>query len=189
MPNTMPNTNTPNGARAMSEITTIENAMKAQHARGPFAYWSEAAEAAWRAEAPPEPEAPVIRGKYGFPNYCTVTPNSGIVRRRGLGAKEESYGTWEGALDAGRSYLVGDSVPMAQFIRQHRSQLTAWQKIVYAWCVANPYWQVRLKTPGRDWEIYKEPEFVMFALPHHDAGGERHSISRDGKTKVLINVD
>lgn len=39
------------------------------------------------------------------------------------------------------------------------------------------------------WCIHWRGEYCLFGLPHHDAGGERHWISNDAKTKILINVD
>jgi hypothetical protein len=39
------------------------------------------------------------------------------------------------------------------------------------------------------YHIAKRGEFVEFGLPHHCHGGEKYWVSRNGKTKVLINVD
>ncbi len=164
----------------------VERSIQQQYARGPFAFWSDEAEVAWKAESGNKPEAIVIRGKYGFPVSVQVLPNNRPITKR---LKPCRWSTWEGALEGGKSYLVGDSWSMADFIRKHRSPLNAWQKEAHAWAVANPYWRLVFSTPGRDWEVYSEGAYVCFALPHQDAGGERHYISRDGKTKVLINVD
>jgi hypothetical protein len=38
--------------------------------------------------------------------------------------EDPDYGSWESALDVGRSYLVGSSVPMEEFLRVHTSPLT-----------------------------------------------------------------
>jgi len=97
--------------------------------------------------------------------------------------------TWDKALKAGRSYLVGDVVPMTNFIAKYRSELTDWQKEAFIWASANPFYKLKLSTPGKEWEVYLSGEMVEFALPHHDYGGERHYISQDGKAKVLINED
>jgi coproporphyrinogen III oxidase len=40
-----------------------------------------------------------------------------------------------------------------------------------------------------DWAIYRRGKYVNFSLPHQDAGGERDYISRDGRKRVLINID
>jgi hypothetical protein len=47
-------------------------------------------------------------------------------------------GTWEKALDVGRCYLVGATVPLSEFQRVNRSSLNEWQRMAYEWCVANP---------------------------------------------------
>ncbi len=102
-----------------------------------------------------------------------------------------SYGAWDKALECGRSYMAGESTSMAQFVRTHRSRLQGWQRLAWLWCVANPSLTLVLRSqrPRRVYEIKKRGEYVEIGLPHHGAGGERHWISRDGKTKVLVNVD
>jgi hypothetical protein len=39
------------------------------------------------------------------------------------------------------------------------------------------------------YHIAKRGEYVEIGLPHHRHGGEKYWVSRNGKTKVLINVD
>jgi hypothetical protein len=39
------------------------------------------------------------------------------------------------------------------------------------------------------YHIAKRGEYVEIGLPHHCHGGEKYWVSRNGKTKVLINVD
>lgn len=51
--------------------------------------------------------------------------------------KITDYGTWEKALDVGRSYLVGGTMPMPEFLRVDTSSLNEWQHLAYMWCVAN----------------------------------------------------
>lgn len=100
------------------------------------------------------------------------------------------YFKFEEGLIAGRNYLVGDdSVPMSQFIKEHRSPCSKWQGLAYLWAKANPDKKLVVDTPTMSWEVYTRGEYVEFALPHHDAGGERHYISENGKSKILVNVD
>jgi hypothetical protein len=101
------------------------------------------------------------------------------------------FGAWETAVECGRSYLVGDSQTTSEFLRRHTSTLTRWQRIAYAWCIANPQKCLVLNSRPlkRIYHIKKRGEYVEFGLPHQDHGGERHWICRDGKRKVLINVD
>ena len=105
--------------------------------------------------------------------------------------EDPHYGDWNRALEAGRNYLVGRDVSLTEFARTHRSSLNDWQRLAYQWCLANPSQALVLRARnGRlIYEIKKRGDYVEIGLPHHDHGGEKHWISRDGKTKVLINVD
>jgi hypothetical protein len=105
--------------------------------------------------------------------------------------EEPKYGSWQVALESGRSYLVGSSVPLREFVRKHSTALTRWQRVAYAWCVANPDQCLVLNSRPlrRIYEIKKRGEYIEIGLPHHDHGGEKHWISKDGKTKTLVNVD
>ena len=150
-----------------------------------FDYWGEDAKKAWLNEAPPKPEPPTIRGTHGFPMVdVRVFPNRCIVSNRTTG-----YGSWDKAIASGKDYLVGERVDTAKFLATHRSPLKGWQQAAYQWTKDHPYFQLVYSTPGRDWEVYSSGEYVTFALPHQDAGGERHYVSRDVKTKILVNVD
>jgi hypothetical protein len=104
---------------------------------------------------------------------------------------DPKYGLWSKALECGRSYLVGNDVPMSKFVREHSSSLTTWQRQAFQWCLANPSscLEFESKPLRRIYEIKKRGEYVQIGLPHHDWGGERLWISRDGRRKVLINVD
>jgi hypothetical protein len=99
------------------------------------------------------------------------------------------YDTWAASLQIGRSYLVGSKVPMCQFISNHKSRMPDWQQIAYLWCLANPHKKLLVQNGRKDWSIGVRGEYVELGLPHHDAGGERHWISQDGRTKILVNVD
>ncbi len=103
----------------------------------------------------------------------------------------DEFTVWDKALEGGRDYLVGDKVPMEQFIRDHRSPLTAWQKLAFDWVTANPDKILTLnkENPPMAWTISRRGEYVDFALPHQDAGGEKNYISRDCRTKVQVNED
>jgi hypothetical protein len=43
--------------------------------------------------------------------------------------------------------------------------------------------------PRLIYHIAKHGDYFEFGLPHHCRGGEKYWVSRNGKTKVLINVD
>ena len=105
--------------------------------------------------------------------------------------EDADYGTWEKALDVGRSYLVGPTVPMPEFQRVNTSSLNEWQRLAYEWCMANPSRMLVLTStkPRLIYHIAKRGEYVEIGLPHHCHGGEKYWVSRNGKTRVLINVD
>jgi hypothetical protein len=103
--------------------------------------------------------------------------------------EDPKYGDWDKALESGRSYLVGESTPMNQFLKNHTSALNWWQQMAYAWCIANPSKKLVLVSKKFEWSIYKRGGYVEFGLPHQDKGGEKHWISQNGKTRVLVNVD
>lgn len=108
-----------------------------------------------------------------------------------VNGEDPEYGAWERTLESGRSYLVGNTVSMRQFLRTHSSPLTGWQRMAYAWCLANPSLCLVLETrrQRRIYQVLKRGTYVEIGLPHQEYGGERHWISRDGITKVLVNVD
>lgn len=163
-------------------LESITAHIHAQQARGPFAYWPPEAEAAWKARQVAQPAPPRLCNAQGFPLHCPVYPNLYAVQ-------STPYDTWDAAIACGRSYLVGDAVPLSEFLRTHTSALTPAQKVAWSWARVNPAYKFTVSVRGKDWEIYQRGQYVVFALPHHDAGGERTYISRDGRTKVLINVD
>jgi len=163
---------------------TAEQSIRWNNTRGEFAWWPVESETKWKAINPPHPAQPNLRGgPYDFPFRATIRPNSYSVR------EADAHATWQAALEGGRSYMVGTEVEMETFIRQHRSALTGWQKIAYAWAMANPLWRVDVTVGRNEWSIYQRGEYVDFCLPHQDAGGEKSYISRDGKSKILVNVD
>lgn len=155
-----------------------------EYRRGPFAWWDAAHEAEFHEKSGVAPDGIVFRVNDGWPSRCQVRPSQYAMQMR-----TSDYGTWDASLAAGKSYLVGDSWSMEAFIAKHRSTLRGWQPAAYEWARQNPYWKLCFTIGHRDWEVYACDAFVTFALPHQDAGGERHYISRDGKTKVLVNVD
>lgn len=103
---------------------------------------------------------------------------------------DDEYGTWDACLDAGRSYLVGDKVPMKDFLKNHTSSITAaWMKLAVRLAMADNDVSIRVRNNRMDYKIYRRGEYVEIGLPHHDYGGERHWITRDCKRRVLVNVD
>ena len=125
---------------------------------------------------------------------AALEPFPYTVRQKGneyADGEDPVCGAWDKALESGRSYLVGSAASMRQFLRTHTSALTAWQRMAYRWCLANPSLSLvfEARHQRRIYEILKRGEYVQIGLPHQEHGGERHWISRDGRTKVLVNVD
>jgi hypothetical protein len=103
--------------------------------------------------------------------------------------KPDDYVGWDKSIEGGKGYLVGESVPTATFLQTHRSSCKPWQQRVFEYCKANPRELVSLRNNRLEYDCYWRGEYCVISLPHHDAGGERSWITRDGKSKILINVD
>ncbi len=102
--------------------------------------------------------------------------------------EQNEYWFWSRIIEAGKSYMVGD-IPTSQYLRRYSSPLSDWQQLAYKWALANPDMILFVETVTHHWRVYLRGEYVEFALPHQDHGGERHYVTRDGKTKVLVNED
>ncbi len=146
-----------------------------------------------RLEIPPDfiPDLSLLRQVYWSASQTawrsvTVKDNWTLAAYQ---TRPDPAGTWTDALECGRSYLVGESVPMSRFMQTHRSRLVDWQKVAFAWCRANPSQMLIMEDGKQDWQIYARGDHVEFVLPYHDAGGERAYITKDGRSKILINVD
>lgn len=101
----------------------------------------------------------------------------------------DHYADWDKSIEGGKGYLVGESVPTATFLKTHRSSCKPWQQKVFEYCKAHPQETVNLRNTRFEYDCYWRGEYCVISLPHHDAGGERTWITRDGKSKILINVD
>lgn len=103
--------------------------------------------------------------------------------------KPGEYGFWDKIIECGRSYMVGTGTPMKEYLSSHSSSLSRWQKLAYDWALQNPGSILEVETKTHDWQVYLRGEYVEFALPHQERGGEKHYVTRDGQKKVLVNVD
>lgn len=101
---------------------------------------------------------------------------------------QDEFWFWSRIIECGKSYMVGD-IPTSQYLRRYSSPLSDWQQLAYKWALANPDKILFVQTKTHHWRVYLRGEYVEFALPHQDKGGERHYVTKDGKTKVLVNVD
>lgn len=103
--------------------------------------------------------------------------------------KEDEYWFWDRSVEAGQSYLVGNSITTQQYLKKYSSPLSGWQKLAYMWALENPDKILIVENRTHYWRIYLRGEYVEFALPRQDRGGERNYITRNGKTKLLVNED
>lgn len=102
---------------------------------------------------------------------------------------EDPYGSWEAIVQAGKSYLYGESYPLANYLSRNSSPLRKWQQAAFLWAHAHPTEVLIIESSQRIWRIGLRGEFVQFDLPHHHYGGERGWASLDGKKRLLINLD
>lgn len=101
---------------------------------------------------------------------------------------QNEFWFWDRLMESGKSYMVGD-MPMAQYLKKYSSPLSDWQKRAYKWALDNPGKILIVETKTHEWRVYSRGEYVEFALPYHEKGGERNYATRNGKTKVLVNED
>lgn len=101
----------------------------------------------------------------------------------------DEFSRWDRAIEQGKDYLAGSTVSTANFIRSHTTACSPWQRLAFDWCKANPGETLNLRNVLLEYDCYWRGEFCVIGLPHQDLGGEKHWITRNGKTKVLVNVD
>lgn len=101
----------------------------------------------------------------------------------------DEYRTWIKALEAGRSYMVGSQVSMDCFVKSHKTPVQKWMREIIKHCFDNPKECVKLNTHRLMYVFRRRGEYVEFGLPHQDHGGEKYWITKDNKTKILVNVD
>ena len=125
-------------------------------------------------------------------HYIVSTRESWWWKRYGPVAtpkEPDDYADWNKSIEGGKGYLVGESVPTETFLKTHRSSCKPWQQEVFEYCKVHPQETVNLRNQRFDYDCYWRGEYCVISLPHHDAGGERTWITRDGKSKILVNVD
>ena len=110
------------------------------------------------------------------------------------------YRDWNIAVAGGKSYMVGDGMNMAEYLKRYTSPIKEqWMKLAYLWARQNPTHSLHVDSSRKDsrgfsvggftWRIGERGDYVEFLLPHQDSGGETCWISRDGRTRLLVNED
>lgn len=108
----------------------------------------------------------------------------------GEGWEKDDWATFEAAAAGGKDYLVGERLTMPEYLKKHSSALTGWLQLAYRWAQENPTQMlVADNRTSREYHIVKRGDHVEISLPHQDMGGEKAWISRDGRTRLLINED
>lgn len=167
-------------SEVVCESESIEDRMQREAQRGDFAYWSPELEAEWKAEAGDRPACYVPPAAQ---RVCCRPNHNQMLRRH------DRYGSWVAILEAGRDYLVGNKVPVTQFILDFSEHMKPWMCEAYQWARANPLWTLYCDIGFQSWKISATQEYVEFELPHHDAGGEKAWVTRDGLVMVQVNED
>lgn len=114
----------------------------------------------------------VIENEYARPSYAG-----------------DRFNAWDASIACGKSYLVGDTWTMPQYLKRYTSPLTPWMRVAYQWALQHPGQRLEIEGPRYIYYVSKHGEYVEIGLPHQDHGGERHWITRDGIHRVLINED
>ena len=99
------------------------------------------------------------------------------------------FAYWSRTIEAGKSYLVGDSWSMCRFLKSYSSPLSRWQRMAYDFAIQNPKIVLHVETYRHEWRVYLRGEYVEFRLPSQEKGGEKSYVTRTGKTKVQVDDD
>lgn len=108
--------------------------------------------------------------------------------------RESVYNSFDKCLEGGRDYLCGKLLDMELFKKKYRSAITNWMKHIVIYSYHHPDEKLVFTIDKGNfgsltYHIYRRGEYVEIALPYHDEGGEKNWITRNLKTKYLVNVD
>ena len=109
--------------------------------------------------------------------------------------QNETYGSWDDVIEAGKSYIGNWNDDTKKFIKTHSSSLSDWQKLAMEWMSQNRTKFIIIETlAGKRnflWRVVGWREYVDFGLPYHELGGEKNYVVKWEKpgSKVLVNVD
>jgi hypothetical protein len=139
-------------------------------------------------EAAPEPRISlddIARLARAYTVFASAEPNP-----YGPSAgRQDPWASWTACIESGRTYLTGTRLTTAAFERLYRRRLEPWMVRAYVWARQNPDRTLVLHGRRYAWHVFQRGEYVSFQLPFHDSGGERDYVSRDGRTRILVNDD
>ncbi len=101
-------------------------------------------------------------------------------------------GVWEPTVDQGWSYLYGKDRPRKDYLRKYTSPISqVWMRLAVRMAQLDPTMKFVFINEHRrlQYEVYDLGEYVEIRLPHHDMGGEKTWVTKDGKTRLCIDVD
>ena len=123
-----------------------------------------------------------------IPFRCSIDIGSNEYERPERIATDE-YRTWEAEIDSGWSYITGTNYPRERYVKEQTTAMVKWHRLAFAYCMEHPREMIEVVSDRRHWTVKRRGEYVSFCLPHQDFGGDRTWVSRDGKTKVLVDID
>lgn len=108
--------------------------------------------------------------------------------------RESVYNSFDKCLEGGRDYLCGKLLDMELFKKKYRSAITLWMKHVVIYAYHHPEERLMFTIDKGnfgelEYHVYRRGEYVEIALPYHGQGGEKNWITKNLKTKYLVNVD
>jgi len=103
--------------------------------------------------------------------------------------RQDEYDTWDAAIAAGHSYLVGLQKTREDYLRHNTSPVKGWMRVACEFAFWHPDLQVNVVGDRLSWVFRRRGEYVEIGLPHHDAGGERYWVTRNARSRVLVDVD
>lgn len=104
-------------------------------------------------------------------------------------AYTDEWGAWGTIMKLGRSYMVGEETPWPVALKRLSSNLTTWQQIAARIAWDHPEISIEIDNDQYNWVVCRRGEYIDLGLPHQDHGGEKNWVTRDGRRRVLVNVD
>lgn len=105
------------------------------------------------------------------------------------GNRVDKWSSWDAAIKVGIMNFATSEITVQEFVTKHRIAMKPWMKLAYQWAVAHEDSVLIVANDRYDWMVYERGDYVCFQLPHHDRGGEKEYVSKDGKSRVQISED
>lgn len=119
-------------------------------------------------------------------SHLTNTYSEAALKAAG---KTDAWSTWDAAIKIGIMNFATSETTVKAFVARHRIAMKPWMKLAYQWAKQNPDRILCVWDDRYDWRVYERGEYVCLDLPHHDRGGEKHYVSKDGNGRIQIDKD